>query len=155
MVTDASFSESHLPPLELPFGTGTKARWSKRPAGRLLVFVHGFKGAAITTWGDLPDRLCLRREATGYDVIRFGYPSLKGTASDNAAELQGFLDELLIGKNIVGVVNQSIRSYEAAYLRPKSWKYSQVVLVGHSLGACVIRRAVLDQVRSGRSKWQQ
>jgi pimeloyl-ACP methyl ester carboxylesterase len=151
--------EAHIPSQELVFGKKTataKARWSKTLPKGLLVFVHGFKGAAISTWGTLPDQLCLDPRLANYDVIRFGYPSVVQTASESAQELQRLLNKLLLGPNPNEFVNKSIKQYNPyADPRPSGWVYESVVLIGHSLGACVIRRAVLNQLRSGQKKWPQ
>lgn len=143
--------ETHMPPLDLPFGDGTNVRWSKKPAGQLLVFVHGFKGGAVSTWGGYPDQLCLHPEASGYDVVRFGYDSVGQTAAESAGELQRFLDELLVD-HTVRITNRSVEEYDASLKRKSDWRYNRLVLVGHSLGACVVRRAVLNQLRSGK-RW--
>lgn len=152
-------AETHIPPQELVFGKETStatARWSKTLPKGLLVFVHGFKGAAISTWGSLPDQLCADPRLSNYDVIRFGYPSVVQTASESADELHRWLDKLLVGPNSKEFVNKSIKQYDQhADPRPSGWAYKSVVLIGHSLGACVIRRTVLNQLRSGKKKWPQ
>src|SRR5437016_6694349 len=138
-------ADAHTPPLELAFGSKTataKVRWSKVPPNGLLMFVHGFKGAALTTWGSLPDQLCANVRLAKFDVIRFGYPSVVQTASESANELQRLLNKLLLSTDPSDFVNKSIKQYNpGADQRPASWIYKSVVLVGHSLGACVIRRA--------------
>jgi triacylglycerol esterase/lipase EstA (alpha/beta hydrolase family) len=152
-------AKAHTPPLEFTFGVKTataKARWSKVAPNGLLIFVHGFKGAALTTWGTLPDHLCDNPRLADYDVIRFGYPSVVQTASESAQDLQRLLNRLLLSPNHSDFVNKSIRQYsQSAGQRPLAWGYKSVVLVGHSLGACVIRRAVLNQLRSGGNPWPQ
>jgi hypothetical protein len=154
--------DGHTPPLDLDFGSKTataKARWSKVAPNALLVFVHGFKGAALTTWGSLPDQLCADARLADYDVIRFGYPSVVQNASESANELHVLLEKLLLGtktKSPSDIVNRSIRQYnQKADQRPASWRYNSAVLVGHSLGACVIRRALLNQLLGGKKPWPQ
>ena len=152
-------ADAHTPPLELDLGSNTataKARWAYLPPNGLLMFVHGFKGAAVTTWGSLPDLLCADPKLADYDVIRFGYPSVVQTASESAQELQRLLNKLLLCTNASDFVNRSIKEYKKdADPRTANWGYKSVVLVGHSLGACVIRRAVLNQLRSAGKRWPQ
>ncbi len=141
----------HLPPLPLSYGAGTKALWSKEPNGKLLVFVHGFGGNALTTWGLLPVLLSIRKEVKGYDIVFFGYESLKLNAYECAEHLQKCLDDLLSKKK--EVAHESIRNHDPAYVGSVPRTYREMVLVGHSLGACVIRRAMLNEVRSGEGSW--
>jgi hypothetical protein len=145
--------DTHTPPFNLErFGIGTHAYWSLNPTGKLLVLVHGFKGAAGTTWLGLLQNLILQPQAAGCDIISFGYDSVRQTGGESAMELQIFLDKLFVKTS--QVINQSFDDYGSKMRRPENWKYSQIVIAAHSLGACVSRRALLNQIQSGRNKWE-
>jgi pimeloyl-ACP methyl ester carboxylesterase len=143
--------ETHLPPLDLPYGNGTKARWAINPEGNLLVFVHGFKGSAVDTWKGFPSQLAPHAKIHGYDLVYFGYESVVQTAGESANQLHRFLDDVLTKTD--RTVNKSLGGYDISFRREKEWAYKEVVLVGHSLGACVIRRAMLNQLQGGRNSW--
>lgn len=144
--------KSHTPPCSIKrFGIDTQAYWSLNPTGRLLVLVHGFNGMSGTTWLGLPQALILQTGANGYDIVSFGYDSVKQTASESANQLQSFLDKLF--QNTTAIINRSLDDNGLTIRRAPQYTYSHVVLIGHSLGACVTRRALLNQIQSGRNKW--
>jgi hypothetical protein len=144
--------ETHSPPLNLGQSMESQVRWSKEPEGKLLVFVHGFRGSATQTWGGLPNLICLQKEAKGYDVVSFGYESVKLDAGHCANKLHVFLNRLLV-KDPTQLINRNLKDWEQAPLRNAGFTYKKVVLVGHSLGACVIRRAFLNQLIAGDGIW--
>lgn len=145
-------AETHFPPLNLRFGKGTQARWAIRPKNKLLVFAHGFNGAALDTWKGFPEQLAPHAKIHGYDIIYFGYESVAQTVGESANQLHIFLDEILT--KTARTVNCSVSEYDASRRRAQNWKYNEVVMVGHSLGACVIRRALLNQLQGGKHQWQ-
>src|ERR1022692_4249540 len=145
--------KTHKPPCSVTkFGIDTQAYWASNPTGRLLVLVHGFNGKAGTTWLGLPQELIRQTGASGYDIISFGYDSVKQTAGESANQLHTFLDELF--KDTAQIVNRSLDDNGLVNRRVAGFQYSHAVLTGHSLGACVIRRALLNQIQSGRNKWK-
>jgi len=146
-------ADTHTPPFKLDkFGKDTHAYWSLNPIGRLLVLVHGFNGAAGTTWLGLPQQLILQTEVAGCDIVSFGYDSVKQTGGESAMQLQIFLDKLFTETS--RIINRSFDDNGSKVRRPENWKYGQIVLAGHSLGACVSRRALLNQIQAGRNKWE-
>jgi pimeloyl-ACP methyl ester carboxylesterase len=145
-------AETHFPPLNLRFGKGTQARWAIQPKNKLLVFTHGFNGAALNTWKGFPEQLAPHAKIHGYDIVYFGYESVAQTVGESANQLHTFLDEILT--KTASTVNASLSEYDASQRRDKNWNYDEVVMVGHSLGACVIRRALLNQLQGGKHKWQ-
>jgi pimeloyl-ACP methyl ester carboxylesterase len=143
--------ETHMPPQCLPQGVNTQAYWSVRSASRLLLLVHGFSGSAEATWRGLPEQLMLHNEASGYDLISFGYDSLGLTADESANELHLFLDPLFT--KTANLANRSIEQYDPGLRRDGAWQYTHAIIAGHSLGACVARRALLNQLKAGSNKW--
>lgn len=98
---------------------------ARRPAGaaaaETVILVHGLWTPAAVF---LPHSHWLRRR--GYRVLRFGYPSVRATLSQNAQRLQGFVAE-----------------YAATRPTADGADGAAIHLVGHSLGGLVI----LDMLR--------
>lgn len=137
-----STAQTHHPPSPLPYGENTLASWAKRPAGRLVVFVHGFGGHATGTWNEFP-RLLLRRAAFQHcDIVFYGYDSTYTRADINAQRLNSFLHDRITSPTII--VNALL---EAEAQRPQTFCYENVFIVAHSLGAIVSRRALLNANR--------
>jgi pimeloyl-ACP methyl ester carboxylesterase len=144
--------ETHLPSQPLSQGFNAQAYWSTKPANRVLVLVHGFSGGADTTWRGLPEQLMIHpKEAAGWDMISFGYDSLSLTADESANELHIFLNALFTKTS--HVVNRSIDQHDSQYRRAPNEQYTHAIIAGHSLGACVARRALLNQLKSGATVW--
>jgi alpha-beta hydrolase superfamily lysophospholipase len=136
--------QSHFLPDRLTAGVGTLAHWSGNPAGKLIVFVHGFIGHATDTWLDFPGMLTADSRARDVDVVFYGYDALYRQAGTSAALFREFLTRLVEPPHDVG---QSVQ-------RPPAPPYDHVVIVAHSLGAVISRRALLDLGRA-RKPWVQ
>jgi hypothetical protein len=110
-------------------------------ARRAIVFVHGFCGHPSRTWRDcIPhgNHLATR------DIYLYGYESVFQRAYTSALGLLEFLRKLseepaeyvdLITGNASG--------------RGLGWKYQDITIVAHSLGAVVSRLAVVEGTRAG------
>jgi hypothetical protein len=103
-----------------------------------IIFVHGFGGKPTSTWRDFqglvdeysPD---YKWWATS-DMFFYAYESLHTPIRHNADLLVGFVDSVWAG----GWTEPPLeRKYER--------KYQDLILVGHSEGAVVIRRMILDR----------
>jgi pimeloyl-ACP methyl ester carboxylesterase len=124
-----------------------------KPEGKLVVFVHGFNGDALATWGNFwtfwPKTL------GGWDLAFFGYPAFKlsrsprklisqptFTIDSHADTLNKFLRAMDDSPSCM--INEGIRpliELDSNYEREHNFQYSQIVLVAHSMGAVVCRRA--------------
>jgi len=110
-------------------------------ATKAIVFVHGFGGSADSTWEEFPRSFRTIPEAALADAFFVDYPSTTHTVAFCAAQFRKFLLDLL-REPTTKVVKPSLPD-EAPH-RPVSMKYEKVLVVGHSMGAVVARRALLD-----------
>lgn len=90
---------------------------------RLIVLVHGLGGDRITTWGNMPEWLFEDLESEDVDIGLFGYRSghkrlFRLNSAPFAAQAQLLADTIRHGD------------------------YTQIVLVGHSMGGLVCKQAV-------------
>jgi triacylglycerol esterase/lipase EstA (alpha/beta hydrolase family) len=137
---------------QLPFGIGTRVWWSRNPSGRVLVFVHGFSGKAVGTWSSFPSLLAQQPKCSGWDLIFFGYDGVHTEAVSSAGDLAELLDA--IAASPADLYAKSTSSPNA--LRQPPDVYTRIVLVAHSLGAIVARRAMLDGYnRSTPAPWSK
>lgn len=94
---------------------------------KLALFIHGFKGNYLTTWGTLPD--LFEKEAdkdedfADWDFLFLGY---------DTTAVQTYLD---ISKLIITEWNKA-----ATGQRPYNQPYEKLALFGHSLGTLGIRQ---------------
>lgn len=110
---------------------------------RLVVFVHGFWGGAVKTWRNFPDSGRLREWWRSADMLFVGYPSGKESISGTAYRLVKQLPRFF------PMLPQDLLEERGVSLRSRSTRpYSELLLVGHSLGGVVVRRALCEAARS-------
>jgi alpha-beta hydrolase superfamily lysophospholipase len=127
--------------------SGSQAMLNKAlSATTAIIFVHGFNGSARGTWEEFPSVIRTMPEARGADAFFVNYPSTTESVQICAEEFRAFLTDILRDP-IQTVVNPSLP--RAANQRGIAPLYTRVVLVAHSMGAVVVRRAVLDLNREG------
>lgn len=119
-------------------------------ASRLVVFVHGFGGKSTSTWQGFPD--CQKRGTwwRNADMLFIGYKSSRDS--------------------ITGVSNRIRRNLPFFYPSPPeslmilhgepirtdiSSQYQELILVGHSLGALVLRHALAQEAQEWENAPEQ
>ena len=139
---------SHTLSWKIPeYGKKTFVHWARYPSGKAVIFIHGFNGSPTKTWADFPKLFLDSPALNGYDLFFYGYDSLYVQTNTNANLFCQFLQQLfhdpctLINKNI-----------GASHQRSHTFKYSKTLIVAHSLGSVICRRALLDANKEN-CKW--
>jgi pimeloyl-ACP methyl ester carboxylesterase len=140
--------QSHYLPASVHYGTGTVAYWSTSPPTGLLVFVHGFGGSATKTWRKFPALLPEEAASSAFDVVYFGYDSMRKRSRYSALELYRFLDRMALVP--VSVANSSL----PVGCKRADFRYKKIVIVAHSLGAVVARQALVEACQN-EAAWQE
>jgi len=123
-----------------------QALFATRPGGKAILFIHGFSGDPIKTWSDFHVLLPAAQNCRDRDLYFYGYDGLRANMNSSAALFRDFLDRLF--QQSAEFVNHNLP--EDAQ-RPNTFQYDDVLLVAHSLGAVIVRRALLDLTRLDRS----
>jgi pimeloyl-ACP methyl ester carboxylesterase len=104
---------------------------------RLVVFVHGFRGGAVRTWGEFDESGPTGTWWAQSDLLFVSYDSVRenitGVATRLRRELPGFFPE---------PADRLIETCSS--VREISRPYDELILVGHSLGGLIVRRALAD-----------
>lgn len=134
-----NLSQAHYLPEILPtqFGTKTTAYWTFAEPKAAVIFVHGFHGSPDSTWNNFPVLLTAEPKARESDLFFYGYNAATNQANASALEFHDFLSELLISPTSMFSKTLPTQS------RATTGQYSRVLIVAHSLGAVVARRALL------------
>jgi pimeloyl-ACP methyl ester carboxylesterase len=121
-------------------GSGTNAYWTLKPgnSGKAIIFVHGFKGEALSTWRCFNDLLPSHTECKDHDLIFYGHDGGRFHVTESAQYLHTFLNTLCTTpQTIFG------NSFSPSMQRPQAFRYDKIMLVAHSLGAVLCRLALL------------
>ena len=128
----------------------SQAMLNRAPAPETaVVFVHGWGDSALGTWEAFPAALREMPEAAAADIFFLDYPSTRASVATCAGEAKELLLDLLRAP-ARHLVNSSLPEGVAA--RAEEWRYARIVIVAHSMGAVVARRAWLDLERAGLSR---
>jgi pimeloyl-ACP methyl ester carboxylesterase len=111
------------------------------PALDAIVFVHGWGGDARATWETFPQAVATMPEASFTDVFFLDYPSTTSQVPFCANQLRRFLFDV-VRNPVSKIINGSLP--RGAPKRNADDRYERVFIVGHSMGAVIARRALLD-----------
>lgn len=126
----------HTPPIFIRHGKNSSAFLTLDNPTSLVIFVHGFNGKATGTWNEFPDLIRTNNDFANSDVIFYGYDSLKGQANNNAIKFYRALCSVCESNpNNLGYKRDSIA---------EDFNYQRILIVAHSLGAIIVRRALLN-----------
>lgn len=119
---------------------------SDQPVTRLIVFVHGFGGKAVGTWLDFHKLdLGVRENAwwLGADLLFVGYESTRDSITAVANRIRSQLPRFY------STPYQPALELNGVPLREDvTTPYSELYVVGHSLGGVVLRRALCDSAQA-------
>lgn len=122
--------------------------FSRNCDGQAIVFVHGFMGDKLTTWDKMHELLLLEPAVAKSDVVFYGYSSVQPQARASAGLLRQFLASLsLMSTSMVARLPPERR-------RLADNSYKKILVVAHSLGGAIARRAILDG-HLQRDTWTQ
>lgn len=127
-------------------GDATRVLWARRPPKAAVVFVHGYRGEAIATWSRFDALLPTRPKAAEYDLFFYGYNCYSSSTTAQARLLCDFLEGL--HQDPGALLRESLRLPD---VRPDPFSYAEVIVIAHSIGAIVSRRALLSAGQLKRS----
>jgi pimeloyl-ACP methyl ester carboxylesterase len=126
--------------------SGSQVLLSRRaPPLDAIVFLHGWGGAASSTWEAFPRAVGALPVLAKADAFFLDYPSTTSQVAFCAAQFRRFLHHL-VSEPAARMLNESLPKRAAS--RALDFKYQRVIIVAHSMGAVVARRAILDIDRS-------
>jgi alpha-beta hydrolase superfamily lysophospholipase len=121
-------------------GVKSEAFWAVRPRRIAIVFLHGFSGESMKTWVDFPSLAVADQRARGVDLLFFGYDGLFTQAGVSSMLFLNFMRALTVTPATIF----------PNFIGRERWPgYQHLVLVSHSLGAVIARRAIVDAIRAG------
>ena len=144
----------HSPPADLTPGH-SRVIWSEQPTGHLLLFVHGVRGfPTMRTWGWFEFEIETREGWAGWDLIFYDYKSTRAVPGDTAKLICDLLRDLFTDPAKVFA-----RSCGGQPERSDDFTYKRAIIVAHSLGALIARRALINAVkrrgREGDPEWAE
>lgn len=140
--------QKHLVPRVLAENNDVEVVFATKSCRKAVLFIHGFTGDAIKTWADFHELLPGTPSFDGYDLYFYGYDGLRVQVNASANLFRTFLDRMLgqtedfLVSNLPFVVPD----------RGPGFAYDRLLIVGHSLGAVISRRALLD-ARDAGAAW--
>ncbi len=115
-------------------------------ASKAVIFVHGYGGDPAKTWAEFHGLAPTSPDFVNVDLYFYGYDGLRSELTASAGLFRGFLRRL--GTAPGTLINQTLPQL---LRRPSDFEYTKIVIAGHSLGAVLARRALVDLTKSGES----
>lgn len=115
-----------------PIGNDSEARWARRRCDTCVIFVHGFGGHAVSTWGDFASLAVEHPSFARCDLVFLGYESRGHSAHINRGVIYQAVKAL-------SEHNRELLAATNGPRRPKGFRYTKILLVGHSLGGAIVR----------------
>jgi hypothetical protein len=110
---------------------------------RLVVFVHGFGGKTVKTWNQFALSGHIGEWWRRSDMLFVGYHSLQERPGETAAWIRKRLSDFYPSPPA-----DLLEADDSLVREPSKQSYSELFLVGHSLGGVILRLALLQQARS-------
>jgi len=149
MLTDfgKSLAQTHYMERELNSEFGVRALLAIKPNRKGILFIHGYRGDAISTWSDFSKILPGDNNFSGYDLLFYGYDGFRGELIATVGIFRNFMDWLF--GNPLALINHALGKNA---LRADGFAYDHVLVVAHSLGAVVSRWAII-KATTAKSPW--
>jgi len=136
---------NHYMDVRVGAGNNSVAYFSRQPKAQLILFVHGFSGHATRTWDSMHQLLPAEAAVAHTDLIFYGYEST-ARAQLSADILRQFLSDLNNPNGRFQTQIPSARSQQFPHAA-----YKKILIVAHSLGAALARRATLDAMKANET----
>jgi pimeloyl-ACP methyl ester carboxylesterase len=117
--------------------------FANEPTRKAVLFIHGYHGEHLTTWSYFPQLMTMRDLWSGTDLFYYGYDGIRDELNSSAAILREFLDRLFTQS-----AQMANRHLPTSLQRADDFTYDELIIVGHSLGAVVARRMIVEATRS-------
>lgn len=105
---------------------------------RLVVFVHGFRGKALSSWKEFPKAGGSHDWWRESDMLFVGYKSTGEPLTTVADRLRARLTEFY-----PTLPDEYLRTPDCRLRDPAEEPYKELILVGHSLGGVIVRRTLM------------
>jgi pimeloyl-ACP methyl ester carboxylesterase len=128
---------AHFPERPFPGDPRSRLILARNPNGKAILFVHGYGGNAVKTWTRFESLLPSDKQCAGSDLIFYGYDGLWADSVASASIFGEFLESLFA--NAPQLINPAL---PAPARRSEDFRYSEIVIVAHSLGAVISRWAL-------------
>lgn len=134
-------AQSHTVLSTFPNGEASQVSYALRGATEAIVFVHGYRGSSLTTWTDFPHLINQITLLENLDCFFWGYDSVREHTESCADRFYKLLRALM--------TKPASARRPASIPGKNSSPYRRILVVAHSMGAVVSRRALLIADASG------